>query len=159
CTSYQEGENDYFSFHCRYVVHSYNFFLFPSTWGVTDVEFTLSASSIQFLSHYGFDYNKFLKDGIPYMNEAQEKILHQHLLEGNRKVSSALDRDVLKKAIDEVTCWIAAAEEEETMILQDLSGMKQGASLRHLWALSGFITSEPLGLLLSFAACSVKLLC
>lgn len=47
-----------FSFHCRYVVHSYNFFLFPSTLGVTDVEFTLSASSIQFLSHYGFDYNK-----------------------------------------------------------------------------------------------------
>lgn len=72
---------------------------------------------------------------------------------------SALDRDVLKKAIDEVTCWIAAAEEEETMILQDLSGMKQGASFRHLWALSSFITSEPLGLLLCFAACSVKLLC
>ncbi|XP_052640791.1 poly(A)-specific ribonuclease PNLDC1 isoform X1 [Harpia harpyja] len=106
----------------KYVVHSYNFFLFPSTLGVTDVEFTLSASSIQFLSRYGFDYNKFLKDGIPYMNEVQEKILSQHLLEGSWKVSSALDRDVLKKAIDEVTCWIGAAEEEETMILQDLSG-------------------------------------
>ncbi|XP_074892167.1 poly(A)-specific ribonuclease PNLDC1 isoform X5 [Buteo buteo] len=105
----------------KYVVHSYNFFLFPSTLGVTDVEFTLSASSIQFLSHYGFDYNKFLKDGIPYMNEVQEKILSQHLLEGSWKVSSALDRDVLKKAIDEVTSWIGAAEEEETMILQDLS--------------------------------------
>ncbi|XP_029877082.1 poly(A)-specific ribonuclease PNLDC1 isoform X3 [Aquila chrysaetos chrysaetos] len=106
----------------KYVVHSYNFFLFPSMLGVTDVEFTLSASSIQFLSHYGFDYNKFLKDGIPYMNEVQEKILSQHLLEGSWKVSSALDRDVLKKAIDEVTRWIGAAEEEETMILQDLSG-------------------------------------
>ncbi|XP_075002356.1 poly(A)-specific ribonuclease PNLDC1 isoform X2 [Calonectris borealis] len=106
----------------KYVVHSYNFFLFPSTLGVTDVEFTLSASSIQFLSHYGFDYNKFLKDGIPYMNEVQEEILSQHLLAGSWKVSSALDRDVLKKAIDEVTCWIAAAEEEETMVLRDLSG-------------------------------------
>ncbi|KFQ17116.1 Poly(A)-specific ribonuclease PARN-like domain-containing protein 1, partial [Merops nubicus] len=105
----------------KYVVHSYNFFLFPSTWGVADVEFALSASSIQFLSHFGFDYNKFLKDGIPYMNEVQEKILSQHLLAGSWKFSSALDRDVLKKAINEVTCWIAAAEEEETMILQDLS--------------------------------------
>ncbi|XP_075269832.1 poly(A)-specific ribonuclease PNLDC1 isoform X2 [Opisthocomus hoazin] len=109
----------------KYVVHSYNFFLFPSTLGVTDVEFTLSASSIQFLSHYGFDYNKFLKDGIPYMNELQEKIFSQHLLAGSWKVSSALDRDVLKKVIDEVTCWIAAAEEEETMILQDLSGYQR----------------------------------
>lgn len=66
---------------------------------------------------------------------------------------------MLKKAIDEVTCWIAAAEEEETMILQDLSGMEQDASRRDLWALHGFITSPgPLGLLLSFAACFVKLL-
>lgn len=39
-------------------MHSYNFFLFPSTLGLADVEFALSASSIQFLSRYGFDYNK-----------------------------------------------------------------------------------------------------
>ncbi|NXB88435.1 PNDC1 ribonuclease, partial [Vidua chalybeata] len=104
----------------RYVVHSYNFFLFPSTLGIRDVEFTLSASSIQFLSHYGFDYNKFLKDGIPYMNEVQEKIFRQHLLAGT--CTSNADRDVLKKAIDEVTSWIAAAKEEDTMILQDLNG-------------------------------------
>ncbi|XP_065536544.1 poly(A)-specific ribonuclease PNLDC1 isoform X3 [Lathamus discolor] len=130
----------------KYVVHSYNFFLFPSTWGVTDVEFTLSASSIQFLSHYGFDYNKFLKDGIPYMNEAQEKILHQQLLEGSRKVSSTLDRDVLKKAIDEVTCWITEAKEEETMILQDLSGYQMlevqlvlRQALQNVW-------TQPLGI-------------
>lgn len=39
--------------------------------------------------------------------------------------ASNADRDVLKKAIDEVTSWIAAAKEEDTMILQDLKGMKQ----------------------------------
>ncbi|NXB76123.1 PNDC1 ribonuclease, partial [Donacobius atricapilla] len=113
-----------FFFHFRYVVHSYNFFLFPSTLGIRDVEFTLSASSIQFLSHYGFDYNKFLKDGIPYMNEVQEKILRQLLLAGTWKVcrTNNADRDVLKRAIDEVTSWIAAAKEEDTMILQDLNG-------------------------------------
>ncbi|NWH65879.1 PNDC1 ribonuclease, partial [Geococcyx californianus] len=128
-----------------YVVHSYNFFLFPSTLGVTDVEFTLSASSIQFLSHYGFDYNKFLKDGIPYMNEVQEEIFNQHLLTGRWKASSNVDRDVMKKAIDEVTRWIAAAEEEETMILQDLSGYQMfevqlvlRRALQNVW-------TEPLG--------------
>ncbi|NXU51470.1 PNDC1 ribonuclease, partial [Turnix velox] len=112
----------YLPFHCRYVVHSYNFFLFPSMLGLKDVEFTFSASSIQFLSHYDFDYNKFLKDGIPYMNEAQEKILSEHLLAGSLEFSSFLDRSVLRKAIDEVTSWIVAAKEEETMILHDLSG-------------------------------------
>ncbi|NXF04667.1 PNDC1 ribonuclease, partial [Smithornis capensis] len=131
--------------HPRYVVHSYNFFLFPSTLGVRDVEFSVSASSIQFLSHYGFDYNKFLKDGIPYMNEVQEMILRQRLLAGDWEVHSAADRDVLKKAIDEVTCWIAEAEEEETMILQDLSGchlfevqLVLRQALQNVW-------TEPLG--------------
>ncbi|NXA37720.1 PNDC1 ribonuclease, partial [Eudromia elegans] len=114
----------FLSFCCRYVVHSYNFFLFPSTFGAMDPEFTLSASSIQFLSHYGFDYNKFLKDGIPYMNEVQEESLRQYLLSGSWKVYSVLDKESMKKAIDEVTCWIAGAEEEETMILQDLSGFQ-----------------------------------
>ncbi|NWR76109.1 PNDC1 ribonuclease, partial [Centropus unirufus] len=112
-------ENELHSSHW-YVVHSYNFFLFPSTLG--DVEFTLSTSSIQFLSHYGFDYNKFLKDGIPYMNEVQEEVFSKHLLGGSWTARSALESDVLKKAIEEVTDWIAGAEEEETMILQDLSG-------------------------------------
>ncbi|XP_064365283.1 poly(A)-specific ribonuclease PNLDC1 isoform X4 [Dromaius novaehollandiae] len=83
-----------------------------------------NSNNIQFLSHYGFDYNKFLKDGIPYMNELQEKSLSQDLLAGSWKVCSVLDRDRMKKAVDEVTCWIAAAEEEETMILQDLSGIQ-----------------------------------
>ncbi|NWX97632.1 PNDC1 ribonuclease, partial [Nothoprocta ornata] len=109
----------------RYVVHSYNFYLFPSTFGAMDPEFTLSASSIRFLSHYGFDYNKFLKDGIPYMNELQEKSLRQYLSAGSWKVHSVLDRDSMKKAIDEVTCWIGGAEEEETMILRDLSGFQR----------------------------------
>ncbi|NXA10453.1 PNDC1 ribonuclease, partial [Sapayoa aenigma] len=134
-----------FSFHFRYMVHSYNFFLFPSMLGVRDVEFTLSASSIQFLSHYGFDYNKFLKDGIPYMNEVQEKTLRQRLLAGSWEVCSAADRDVLKEAIDEVTCWIAEAEEGETMILRDLSDchmlevqMVLRQALQNVW-------TEPLG--------------
>ncbi|XP_056344048.1 poly(A)-specific ribonuclease PNLDC1 isoform X4 [Oenanthe melanoleuca] len=131
----------------KYVVHSYNFFLFPSTLGIRDVEFTLSASSIQFLSHYGFDFNKFLKDGIPYMNEVQEKILRQRLLAGTWKVcsTSCADRDVLKKAIDEVTSWITAAKEEDTMILQDLNGyhllevqLVLRQALKNVW-------TEPLG--------------
>ncbi|NXD22508.1 PNDC1 ribonuclease, partial [Spelaeornis formosus] len=129
----------------RYMVHSYNFFLFPSTLGIRDVEFTFSASSIHFLSHYGFDYNKCLKDGIPYMNEVQEEILRQHLLAGTWKVCSYANRDVLKKAIDEVTSWITAAKEGNTMILQDLNGyhmlevqMVLRQALENVW-------TEPLG--------------
>ncbi|XP_025922309.1 poly(A)-specific ribonuclease PNLDC1 isoform X4 [Apteryx rowi] len=60
-------------------------------------------------------------------------------------IISVLDRDKMKKAIDEVTCWIAAAEEEETMILQDLSGIQMfevqlvlRRALKNVW-------TQPLG--------------
>uniref|UniRef100_A0A2D4GLX6 Uncharacterized protein n=1 Tax=Micrurus corallinus TaxID=54390 RepID=A0A2D4GLX6_MICCO len=106
----------------EYIAHSYNFFLFPATFGQMDSEFSCQTSSIQFLSHYDFDYNKFLKDGIPYMNETQEKKL-QHLLSGNWMVQS-FHKDKVKKAIDQVTCWISSAEEEDSMVLHDIYGFQ-----------------------------------
>lgn len=47
-----EGESN------KYVAHSCNFFLFPTTFGILDSEFSFQASSVQFLNQYGFDYNK-----------------------------------------------------------------------------------------------------
>uniref|UniRef100_A0A8C3KBB7 PARN like, ribonuclease domain containing 1 n=1 Tax=Calidris pygmaea TaxID=425635 RepID=A0A8C3KBB7_9CHAR len=75
-----------FSFHCRFVVHSYNFFLFPSTLGLSDVEFTLSASSIQFLSRYGFDYNKVCN--LSARNLEQRKSINYILLSRKNAFSS-----------------------------------------------------------------------
>ena len=46
------------SFFSRYVAHSCNFFLFATTFGILDSEFSFQASSVQFLNQYGFDYNK-----------------------------------------------------------------------------------------------------
>ncbi|XP_059570597.1 poly(A)-specific ribonuclease PNLDC1 isoform X5 [Alligator mississippiensis] len=108
----------------KYVAHSYNFFLFPTMFGTLDSEFSFQASSIQFLTHYGFDYNKFLKDGIPYVNEVQEKKLQQELFAGNWKVHSTLDKDRLKVVIDEVTRWVSSAEEGESMVVSDLTGFQ-----------------------------------
>ncbi|XP_053150555.1 poly(A)-specific ribonuclease PNLDC1 isoform X2 [Hemicordylus capensis] len=107
----------------KYMSHSYNFFLFPATFGGMDSEFSFQASSIQFLTHYGFDYNKFLKDGVPYLNETQEKKLQQHILSGNWNAHS-IDRDKLKKVIDEVTFWVSFAEEEDSMVLHDIHGFQ-----------------------------------
>uniref|UniRef100_A0ACB8GB56 Uncharacterized protein n=1 Tax=Sphaerodactylus townsendi TaxID=933632 RepID=A0ACB8GB56_9SAUR len=42
----------------KYMAHSYNFFLFPATFGQMDSEFSFQAFSIKFLAHYGFDFNK-----------------------------------------------------------------------------------------------------
>ncbi|XP_019519302.1 PREDICTED: poly(A)-specific ribonuclease PARN-like domain-containing protein 1 [Hipposideros armiger] len=113
-----EGESN------KYVAHSCNFFLFPTTFGILDSEFSFQASSVQFLNQYGFDYNKFLKNGIPYMNEEQEKKIKHNILTGNWKVRSSLDKDQIKVVIDEVTRWLHLAEEGDWMTLPGISGFQ-----------------------------------
>ncbi|XP_040584230.1 poly(A)-specific ribonuclease PNLDC1 [Mesocricetus auratus] len=108
----------------KYVAHSYNFFLFPTTFGILDSEFSFQASSVQFLNQYGFDYNKFLKKGIPYMNEEQEKKIRQSILRGNWRVRSSLDKDQIKVVIDKVTRWLDLAEEDDRMTLPGIYGFQ-----------------------------------
>ncbi|ELK34824.1 Poly(A)-specific ribonuclease PARN-like domain-containing protein 1 [Myotis davidii] len=108
----------------RYIAHSCNFFLFPTTFGILDSEFSFQASSVQFLNQYGFDYNKFLKHGIPYMNEEQEKQIKHNILTGNWRVRSSLDKDQMKAVIDEVTRWLHLAEEGDWMTLPGIAGFQ-----------------------------------
>ncbi|EGW05736.1 Poly(A)-specific ribonuclease PARN-like domain-containing protein 1 [Cricetulus griseus] len=110
-----EGESN------KYVAHSCNFFLFPTTFGILDSEFSFQASSVQFLNQYGFDYNKFLKNGIPYMNEEQEKKIRESILRGNWRVRSSLDKDQIKVVIDKVTRWLDLAEEGDRMTLPGIA--------------------------------------
>ncbi|XP_036914575.1 poly(A)-specific ribonuclease PNLDC1 isoform X2 [Sturnira hondurensis] len=113
-----EGESN------KYVAHSYNFFLFPTTFGTLDSEFSFQASSVQFLNQYGFDYNKFLKNGIPYMNEEQEKKIKHSILTGDWRVRSSLDKDQIKAVIDKVTRWLTLAEEGDCMTLPGITGFQ-----------------------------------
>ncbi|XP_023488712.1 poly(A)-specific ribonuclease PNLDC1 [Equus asinus] len=113
-----EGESN------KYVAHSCNFFLFPTTFGILDSEFSFQASSVQFLNQYGFDYNKFLKNGIPYMNEEQEKKIKHNILTGNWSVHSSPDKDQIKVVIDEVTRWLDLAAEGDWMTLPGIAGFQ-----------------------------------
>ncbi|XP_017708992.1 PREDICTED: poly(A)-specific ribonuclease PARN-like domain-containing protein 1 isoform X2 [Rhinopithecus bieti] len=108
----------------KYIAHSCNFFLFPTTFGILDSEFSFQASSVQFLNQYGFNYNKFLKNGIPYMNEEQEKKIRHDILTGNWRVRSSLDKDQIKAVIDKVTRWLDLAKEGDWMTLPGIAGFQ-----------------------------------
>uniref|UniRef100_A0A1D5RCE2 Poly(A)-specific ribonuclease PNLDC1 n=1 Tax=Macaca mulatta TaxID=9544 RepID=A0A1D5RCE2_MACMU len=105
----------------KYIAHSCNFFLFPTTFGILDSEFSFQASSVQFLNQYGFNYNKFLKNGIPYMNEEQEKKIRHDILTGNWRVRSSPDKDQIKAVIDKVTRWLDLAKEGDWMTLPGIA--------------------------------------
>uniref|UniRef100_A0A0P4ZJM5 Poly(A)-specific ribonuclease PARN n=1 Tax=Daphnia magna TaxID=35525 RepID=A0A0P4ZJM5_9CRUS len=62
----------------KYVNKTYNFYIFPNTStlpGLPDTKFLSQASSLGFLASQGFDFNKLIKEGIPYLNLVNEEKL------------------------------------------------------------------------------------
>lgn len=60
-------------------IKTWNFYIFPRPYGQSDHRFLCQASSLQFLSEHGFDFNKFIADGIPFLNLAKTKGLTKRL--------------------------------------------------------------------------------
>ena len=63
----------------KYVIKTWNFYIFPRPVGQSDERFMCQASSLQFLSEHGFDFNKFIADGIPFVNLAKTAAMKTRL--------------------------------------------------------------------------------
>ena len=50
-----------------YQARTFNFYLFPQPHGAYNRRFLCDASSLVFLSEHGFDFNKCISQGVPYM--------------------------------------------------------------------------------------------
>lgn len=106
-----------------YCVKSFNFYLFPHSFGPLDSRFLCQPSSIEFLCHQNFDFNKFLYDGVPYLNLDQERVLREMHANGNiRKACSAMSVRILdgeneNRLFDEIYTWKLNANIGETKIV------------------------------------------
>lgn len=63
----------------KYVTKSFNFYVFPKPFSRSspDVKFVCQSSSIDFLASQGFDFNKVFRNGIPYLNQEEERQLRE----------------------------------------------------------------------------------
>ncbi|XP_014667058.1 PREDICTED: poly(A)-specific ribonuclease PARN-like domain-containing protein 1 [Priapulus caudatus] len=109
----------------RYEASTFNFFLFPVSIGPVDVRFTCQSSSLRFLCQHNFDFNKFVYDGIPYLNEEQEILFHQALDDSLMVFESEnnFDRREMKLLSTTIAEWLATAKEEDTIRLEKPAGV------------------------------------
>nr|XP_033819466.1 poly(A)-specific ribonuclease PARN isoform X2 [Geotrypetes seraphini] len=63
----------------KYIIKSFNFYIFPKPFNRSspDVKFVCQSSSIDFLANQGFDFNKVFRNGIPYLNQDEERQLRE----------------------------------------------------------------------------------
>ncbi|CAE8640375.1 unnamed protein product [Polarella glacialis] len=105
-----------------YVAHVYNFYIFPETGPVN-----MEGSAVAFNRDHGMDWNKWIREGIPYVNRQTAKKLRESLLpkeEGDpsAKEKAAGSRITLTKdadlemtgsAIAAVRVWLADHERKQ----------------------------------------------
>ncbi|XP_056021406.1 poly(A)-specific ribonuclease PNLDC1-like isoform X2 [Ostrea edulis] len=107
----------------KYIAHSYNMYLFPAVFGPVDVRFMIQASSFEFQRQYDFDFNKYVYEGVSFMNEEQEKQLMAFLK--RREITAGVERDIdenlVQEVCSEVAEWYTKAEvgESHTVLKND----------------------------------------
>eukprot|EP01102_Stenamoeba_stenopodia_P005043 TRINITY_DN15546_c0_g1_i1.p1 TRINITY_DN15546_c0_g1~~TRINITY_DN15546_c0_g1_i1.p1 ORF type:complete len:550 (+),score=125.28 TRINITY_DN15546_c0_g1_i1:168-1817(+) len=57
----------------QFEAKTFNFYIFPKPFGRIDQRFYCQASSLLFLSQNGFDFNKMVEEGIPFLTIPQEE--------------------------------------------------------------------------------------
>jgi hypothetical protein len=101
-----------------YEVSSYNFYVCPRSFASVDERFVCQPSSLEFLTRYDFDFNKFFYLGISSLNRDQEARLRADLAEGAlfRAIDRNLpmqDEDRIREICAELAAWSSRAAEGE----------------------------------------------
>jgi len=94
---------------------NYNFYICPRSFASVDQRFCCQANSLEFLVRYNFDFNKFIYQGISYMNRAEEAKLRASLrggalLEPDLRKIPQQDEDLLRSLCSELAAWLATAQ-------------------------------------------------
>ncbi|ESO97720.1 hypothetical protein LOTGIDRAFT_152814 [Lottia gigantea] len=104
----------------RYEAHTFNFYLFPTAFGSFDVRFKCQASSLSFLCRYNFDFNKFVYDGVSYLNRDEELKLKEHLAKNTMfsGLEREVDEEVLQKICSDIAEWFVKSQVGEVFLIE-----------------------------------------
>ena len=64
----------------RYSCTPFNVYIFPHEGPANDVRFLCEPGSLAFLAQHGFDFNKWIYEGVTYTSRVQEAALRKHKL-------------------------------------------------------------------------------
>lgn len=98
-----------------YQAHTFNFYVFPRPFEAYDRRFMCQASSLAFLASQGFDFNKFISQGIAFMPlqyrdarlaQVEQQAQPAQEQQGDIPIKSAADQLFVEALIADVTSWL-----------------------------------------------------
>ncbi|CAG8584397.1 3106_t:CDS:10 [Dentiscutata erythropus] len=113
CTFTYDQDEDTF------VARPFNFYIFPANADrrdYNDICFMCSGSSLHFLMKCGFDFNKLISQGMPYLNHTEEaKLLQRRADMAQRQTDNPPDGETkvfVDKAIASIEAWLDSHEKQ-----------------------------------------------
>uniref|UniRef100_A0A669QLU8 Poly(A)-specific ribonuclease PARN n=1 Tax=Phasianus colchicus TaxID=9054 RepID=A0A669QLU8_PHACC len=100
----------------KYIMKSFNFYIFPKPFNRSspDVKFVCQSSSIDFLANQGFDFNKVFRNGIPYLNQEEERQLREQYDEKRSQANGAGSLSYISP--NATKCPVAIPEDQKKFI-------------------------------------------
>ncbi|XP_066143348.1 pre-piRNA 3'-exonuclease trimmer-like isoform X2 [Euwallacea fornicatus] len=107
-----------------YLGKVYTFYVQPASFQYIHRSFYMQTGTINFLKLYNFDFNKFVYDGIPFMNRDQElrlkdKMSTDEVSDINNSCKNVLEK-IIDKEINQVKNWYAKAPVGATLVLPNV---------------------------------------
>ncbi|KOX76046.1 Poly(A)-specific ribonuclease PARN-like domain-containing protein 1 [Melipona quadrifasciata] len=102
-------------FENAYETKCFNFYLFPKSVPLQNRKLSWQVTSLNFLCKHNFDFNKFLNDGICYLNEPDEKLLKDCLTKydlANIVEHLLFEEEIeLNECKNQISKWMARSED------------------------------------------------
>eukprot|EP00898_Chlorokybus_atmophyticus_P000942 jgi/Chlat1/1849/Chrsp141S02188 len=100
----------------RYIARTWNFYTFPRPAYGFDLCFTSQASSLNFLMSQGFDFNKWVRDGVSFLPIEYKDRVVRSLLEPRQRQAVVIkdrDKEFVEGVLQTVTAWLQSPEQQE----------------------------------------------
>ncbi|KAJ8043697.1 Pre-piRNA 3'-exonuclease trimmer [Holothuria leucospilota] len=108
----------------KYEAFTYNFYLFPASWGPVDSWLTCQASSLKFLCCHEFDFNKWIYRGVSFLTKKQEEDLRKMMKESPFNLARDIDDDnMMKDIIRKVGDWLSQ-EQDDVMCIGEFDALQ-----------------------------------
>ena len=106
-----------------FIARTYNFYVSPRSLASVDETFACSTSSLEFLMRFNFDFNKFLYDGVPYLNREKEAQLRRDLAgevmqRSEERNIPREDEDWIRETTGRLSQWINTSKTGDQMELE-----------------------------------------
>ncbi|KAK1120281.1 hypothetical protein K0M31_012641 [Melipona bicolor] len=109
------GTFHHIPFENAYKTKCFNFYLFPKSVLLKNRKLSWQVTSLNFLCKHNFDFNKFLNDGICYLNEPDEKLLKDCLTKydlANIVEHLLFEEEIeLNECKNQISKWMARSED------------------------------------------------